>query len=164
MPNPCSLCTAKCCRTYTITITIFDLARILKVKQNPENFIALTEPRLLSYDPDTVFDTTNGYGYYLLGLKSHPCVFLDLKTNNCTIHESAPLSCRRYPFNIAGKLNTRCCPLLSQLLFRINGPDIQADQVVLELNKHKNLVKKWNKQPKTKEQLLEFVIKQAQNL
>ncbi|MFH1520160.1 MAG: YkgJ family cysteine cluster protein [Candidatus Micrarchaeota archaeon] len=145
MVNPCSLCKSDCCRTYTITITLSDLARILKItKLKSENFVVLIEPRLLSYDPDNVFDTTDGYGYYLLGLKSHPCVFLNLATNKCQIHQSAPLSCRRYPFDISGKLNTRFCPFLSQLIARIQGPDIKQNQLVMELTEHKKLVKKWN--------------------
>ncbi|VVC04300.1 Putative zinc- or iron-chelating domain protein [Candidatus Bilamarchaeum dharawalense] len=162
MPNPCIFCRADCCRTYTITITLFDLARILK-KSKEKNIIALIEPRLLSYDPDNVFDTTDDYGYYLLGLKSHPCVFLNTK-NQCKIHKFAPLSCRRYPFNVQGKLNTRFCPLASQILSRLNGPDIKSDQLVQELSEHKELVKKWNKNPKTKKELLKFIVKVAGQL
>ncbi len=170
MLNPCLFCRAECCRTYTITVTIYDIARIAKAtkqktanpesaKTKTESLVFLHEPRLLSYDPDNVFDTTDGYGYYLLGLKSHPCVFLDSKTGTCKIHSSAPLSCRRYPYNIAGKLNTRFCPLPPQLLFRLKGADIQSGQLVHELDLHKKLVKKWNRKPGTKKELTAFIIK-----
>ena len=163
MVNPCVLCKAECCKTYTITITLFDLARIVRStnKIKLDSFVFLHEPRLLSYDPDNVFDTTDGYGYYLLGLRSHPCILLNPKTNLCKIHSSAPLSCRRYPFNIQGKLTTRFCPLLPQLLFRLKGPDIKADQLIREIEEHKKIVKKWNKKPGTKKQLMKFIMKMA---
>jgi Fe-S-cluster containining protein len=134
----------------------------LKVsKQKHEKFVVLAEPRLLSYDPDNVFDTTDGYGYYLLSLKSHPCFFLDQKTSKCKIHNVAPLSCRRYPFNIAGRLNTRFCPLLPQLMAMVKGPDIKPDQLVHELEVHKKLVKRWNVNPGTKKELMAFLVKTA---
>ena len=74
MVNPCVFCSAECCKTYTITTTIFDILRISsKTGKLPEDIAFLHEPRLLSYDPDMVLDTTDGYGYYLLGIRSHPC-------------------------------------------------------------------------------------------
>ncbi|MFH1785373.1 MAG: YkgJ family cysteine cluster protein [Candidatus Micrarchaeota archaeon] len=161
MVNPCIFCKSECCRTYTITISVFDLARIIKkTKTTPESYVTLLEPRLLSYDPDCVFDTKEGY--FLLGLKSHPCYFLNTKNHKCRIHKTTPLSCRRYPYNVVGKLNTRFCPLTSQLLFRINGPDMDSNQLIKELEEHKKLVKKWNKKPGTKKHLLKFLLKAVQ--
>ena len=201
MASPCSFCKAECCKTYTITITIFDLARIIKklnkkfdsakiktkkhsktkkigfesvrsekvglgfeFEDGFENFVFLSEPRLLSYDPDCVFDTKDGY--FLLCLKSHPCYFLDLKTNLCKIHDSAPLSCRRYPYNVAGKLNARFCPFLPKLLFGLKGADIESKELVRELEDHKKIVKEWNEtsgKERTKIELMGF-LKEKTNL
>jgi Fe-S-cluster containining protein len=161
MINPCSFCRAECCKTYTITATVFDILRIAsRTNNNPEDVAVLHEPRLLSYDPDMVLDTTDGYGYYLLGIGSHPCAYLD-KQNRCSIHDSAPLSCRRFPRTLGKNLNLRFCPLPSQLLFRIKRADIGADQVIAELEGHKKLVKAWNKKKGTKKECLEFLVEKA---
>lgn len=162
--NPCSLCPAHCCKSYIITVTIYDVMRISKnTGQNPEEFCALSELRMLSYDPDVVLDTTDGYGYYVLALKSHPCIFLG-KDNRCKIHEFSPMSCRRYPYTISDKLNTRFCPLPSQLLFRLRGPDIKITPLSRELDAHKELVSKWNKKPGKKADCLGFLLKNAKDI
>jgi len=161
MVNPCVFCHAECCKTYTITTTIFDILRISsKTWKRPEVIAFLHEPRLLSYDPDMVLDTTDGYGYYLLGIISHPCAYLN-KDNRCSIHASAPLSCKRYPYQLDGKLNPRFCPLPSQILFRFGAPDIGRDRLVAELEAHKKIVKKWNRRKGTKEECLAFLLKNA---
>jgi len=158
MLNPCSLCKAECCKTYTITVTIFDLARIAsKCGLKIQDMAYFHEPRLLTYDPDMVLDTTDGYGYYLLGLKSHPCRFLG-KDDRCVAHDSAPLSCRRFPNTLGKRLNMRFCPLPSQLLFRFKGADIGAGEVVAELEAHKRLVRIWNKKKGTREECLSYLI------
>ena len=80
MVGPCSLCDSRCCKSYLITTTIFDIARIAShTGKDPTSFCALHEPRLLGYDPDMVMGTSDGYGRYMLGLRSHPCLFLDGK-------------------------------------------------------------------------------------
>ncbi|HSB46876.1 MAG TPA: YkgJ family cysteine cluster protein [Candidatus Bilamarchaeum sp.] len=159
--NPCSFCDAKCCKTYTITVTAFDVLRISeKTGRKPEDFAILHPLRILSYDPDQVLDTTDGCGYYLLGLKSHPCVFLG-KDNLCTIHEHAPMSCRRYPYQVNDKLNTRFCPLPSQILFRLKGPDMKATPLLLELEAHKKIVKEWNAKKGRMADCLPFLLERA---
>jgi Fe-S-cluster containining protein len=163
MVNPCSFCDAKCCKTYTITVTAFDVLRVVeKTGKKPEEFATLHELRILSYDPDQVIDTTDGCGYYLLGFKSHPCVFLG-KDNLCTIHEHAPMSCRRYPYQVNDKLNTRFCPLPSQLLFRLKGPDIKSDPLIRELEAHKKIVKEWNTKPGKKDDCIPFLLEKARS-
>jgi Fe-S-cluster containining protein len=134
-----------------------------KTGRPPEEFAILHPLKILSYDPDQVLDTTDGCGYYLLGLKSHPCVFLG-KDNLCTIHEYAPMSCRRYPFQINDKLNTRFCPLPSQLLFRIKGPDILTNPLVQEIELHKKIVKEWNQKPGKVGECMDFLIARAREI
>jgi len=161
MVNPCIFCSAECCKTYTITTTIFDILRIAsKARKNPEDVCFLHEPRLLSYDPDMVLDTSDGYGYYLLGIRSHPCRFLD-DNNRCSIHAFAPLSCKRYPYKLDGKLNPRFCPLASQIIFRFSSSDIPHERLVTELEAHKRLVKAWNRKKGTKEECIGFLIEKA---
>ncbi len=182
MPNPCSFCHAECCKTYTITTTIFDIIRIAKARctstvetsgsaEGPldknsldYSFAALHEPRLLSYDSDCVIDTVDGFGYYLLGIASHPCILLNTKTNRCTVHKDAPLSCRRYPFMLNGKHNLRFCPLASSFLYRFRSPDIDTKQLIQELALHKSFVKEWNKNPGKKADVLGFMLSRAEQI
>ncbi len=163
MTNPCSLCDANCCKSYIITATAFD---ILRVRENtgrqPADFAMLHQARLLAFDPDTTLDMEDDSWVYLLGLKSHPCIFLE--RNRCSIHDSAPLSCRRYPFQLDSKLNARFCPLASQLLFRLKGADISAETMRHELELYKGIVKDWNKSPGPKAKCMDYVLERASQI
>jgi Fe-S-cluster containining protein len=158
--NPCSFCAANCCCSYIITATAFDILRIMERTGRPaEEFAVLHQARLLAFDPDTTLDMEDDSWVYLLGLKSHPCAFL--KADRCTIHSAAPLACRRFPFQLDGKLNVRFCPLASQLAFRVKGPDIKTDQMAKELEAHKEIVKAWNRKPGKKAECMPFLLRQA---
>jgi len=158
--NPCHFCRAECCKTYTITVTAFDMVRIVKhTGKKPGEFAVLHEARLLSYDPDLVLDFSDHPRGHLLGIRSHPCTFLE--RDRCTIHDCAPLSCRRYPFQIDGKFNPRFCPLPSQLFFKFRAPDIGTEQLLRELESYKKLVKEWNKKKGTKAECLGFLMERA---
>lgn len=159
MSNPCSFCKAGCCSTYTITVTSFDVLRICGTGKKPEDFAVLHEPRLLGFDPDVVLNTTDGYERYLLGIRSHPCVFL--KDNLCTVHEHAPTSCRLFPFTVSGTLNTRFCPFPSQLMFRVKGPDIRKELLAKEVSDYKKIVAKWNRNFGTREECIPFLLKET---
>lgn len=164
MFNPCSFCPAHCCKTYTITTTIFDILRICeKTSKSPEEFVVLHQARLLSYDPDMTMDMSDDPYSYLIGLKSHPCIFLD-KENKCSIHEFAPLSCKRYPFTLNGKINGRFCPIINRALFTLKGPDINQDKIIEEIIAHKKIVKKWNCKPAKKIECINFLINEAKKI
>ncbi len=161
MFNPCSLCDANCCKSYLITITSFDVLRIANATGKlPGDFATLHQARLLSFDPDNSIDIKDDNWSYLLGLKSHPCVFLG-KDNLCTIHNSAPLSCRRYPFTLTSKMNARFCPLPSKLMFVVKGADISCEGLKNELTAHQSIVKEWNNKPGTKEECMVFLLERA---
>jgi len=162
MSDPCRFCKAECCISYIITATAFDILRIIeRTGKKPEEFAMLHQARLLAFDPDTTLDMADDGWVYILGLKSHPCVFLEPKTNRCAVHACSPMACRRFPYQLDGKLNTRFCPLPSQLLFRLIGPDIDTKQMVCELEAHKRIVKEWNKKPGKNKDCLDFLLKHA---
>jgi len=164
MANPCSFCRAECCKTYVITATAFDVLRAMERTGKPhETFAMLHQARLLAFDPDTTLDMEDDSWVYLLGFKSHPCVFLD-KGDRCGIHDASPLACRRFPYQLGGRLNTRFCPLPSQLLFRLKGPDIPAAQMSAELDAHKAIVKEWNKKPGKMSECIPFLLKRAKRI
>jgi len=162
MINPCKTCSAMCCKTYTITVTSFDIHRAaLESKKDPEEFATLHPVRLLTYDPDTVLDFEDARSA-ILGIKSHPCYFI--KDNLCTIYKSAPLSCKRYPHTLNNTVNPRFCPLASQLLFRIRKPDLDKKIFTAELDQYKEIVKKWNKKQGKKEDCLEYLLEATKTL
>ena len=140
MLNPCSLCSAKCCKNYIITVTSFDILRVLQNRNKKEGeFVELHEARLLNFDTDTLLEFSDHPRSHVLGFKSNPCFFLD-EHNRCTIHEFAPLTCRRYPFNIYSQMKGRYCPLPSSLLFKLKGPTVSSKQVLEELDSYKEIV------------------------
>lgn len=160
MASPCTLCDANCCKSYIITVTAFDILRAAEsTGRKPSEFAMLHPARLLAFDPDTTLDVEDDSWVYLLGFKSHPCVFLE--KNRCSIHSSAPLSCRRYPFQLDGKLNARFCPLLPSLAFRIKGADIPAKAMRDELEAYKLIVKEWNNKPGKMSGCLDFLLRRA---
>lgn len=72
--NPCSHCKANCCKSYTITVTAFDILRIWEgTGRKPSEFAVLSQARLLAFDPDTTLDVSDDGWVYLLGIRSHPC-------------------------------------------------------------------------------------------
>jgi len=163
MMNPCSLCRAECCKTYIITATAFDIIRLESSTGRPASSFAMLHPaRMLSFDPDTTMDMSDDSWPHVLGLESHPCVFLD--KGRCLVHGSAPLSCRRYPYQLGGKLNARFCPLPSSLLFRLKGADIPEAGLKAELGAHKRIVGEWNKRPGRKAECLEFLLSRAREI
>ncbi len=160
MINACSLCRAECCKTYIITATAFDIVRLEEATgRSAASFAMLHPARMLSFDPDTTLDLVDESWPHVLGLKSHPCIFL--AKGRCAVHGSAPLSCRRYPFQLGGKLNARFCPALSALAFRLKGPDIPEDGLKSELGAHKRIVEEWNRKPGRRAECMDFLISRA---
>ncbi len=80
MLNPCSACPASCCRDYSITVTSFDIAKIMrKTGKKFQEFAELWPLRILNYDNDTVLECYRGKMRCdcILELKSQPCIFLE---------------------------------------------------------------------------------------
>lgn len=160
MLSPCSFCRAECCKTYIITTTSFDILRICEnTGKNAESFAVLHEPRLLGFDPDLILETTDGYGRYLLGIRSHPCAFQ--KDGRCAVHAFSPLSCRRYPFTLSDSFNGRFCPFLPGLMLRLKRPDIPKEWMESELEAYKRIVKEWNKKGGKKEDCVSFLLERT---
>ena len=87
----CKKCPAYCCTYAEIEVTQRDIERLAKhhaigAKAAKEKF---TKPdsekkvRILRHKKDTIFDTA--------------CMFLDQKTRRCTVYESRPGVCRKFP-------------------------------------------------------------------
>jgi len=160
MINPCSLCLANCCKTYMITVTSFDVLRICTAtSKHYSDFTVLHKPGLI-YDPDMVLDTTDGCGSYILGLKSHPCIFLG-DYNRCNIHDFSPLSCRRFPHTLDSKINARFCPPFAKLFFSLKKPGVTTSIYKKELDQYKQIVKQWNRSPGKQADCIRFLLERT---
>ena len=174
--NICGLCDARCCKDYVITITAYDALKIIdEYGYDPHDFLNLHFARIFNVDESTVLycDEEDGSSIgYLFALKSHPCWFLDERTNKCRIYENAPLTCKLYPFNTSYKFNRWArCPYFSKLLFkledRINPERVRgiSRELVENLRKHRILVRRWNaKKIRNKEECIDFMVESARKL
>lgn len=158
--NPCEFCDARCCKEHVITVTSFDILRIMnKTGKKFEEFAVLEPLRILNFDNDTVLECyENGMRYdYVLALKSHPCIFL--RKNRCKIHEFAPLVCGCYPFNQAGRmLERKRCPAISSLAFGIFGTNGNFKAYAKQLKDYKRIVAEWNRKKGSKKECIKFII------
>lgn len=98
----CTGC-GNCCRNTVVCITDGDIRRIVEgTGKSPRDFVCFyTHDEVAVARDDQLwvhFDT----GRSVMGLRAvrDHCIFLDNKTNRCTIYEHRPLTCRDHPFSI----------------------------------------------------------------
>lgn len=75
---------ARCCKNYSPRFKTPDIKRISKVLGLKESVFI---DQYLSLDQEGDYVT-----------KSHPCPFLDLDKNTCSIYEDRPSDCARFPY------------------------------------------------------------------
>lgn len=160
MFSPCSLCSARCCKNYFITITAADVLRLSEYTgKKPSEFAELVPLRLLTFDNELVLECwENGIMHeYVLTLKSHPCIFLE--GNRCSVYSHAPLVCKLYPYHANGKIIPRAqCPLLANILHRLRGPEIALEHYVRELSEYKKIVAAWNERRGSLAECMDFLL------
>lgn len=173
MVSPCSFCKAGCCNNLLITITSFDLIRIMEHSGlKPQEFVELAPPAILNFDQDTVLECYTSIKDkrgkrspkvrhdFLLALKSRPCVFLN--NTRCLIHPVAPLTCRSYPHLSGGKITRNAlCPIASKALFHLIGSRVPREEFQRELNRYKHLVLEWNRKHGGKRECVPFLIEES---
>jgi len=84
----CRFC-LDCCRGRFIYLTLYDIKRIAEKGHDVEGFI------MLSMDSGKIRFVLS-YREWDLG-----CIFQDLETGKCKIHEYNPLVCQLYPFMVS---------------------------------------------------------------
>jgi len=159
------MCNGNCCASFVITITSFDLLRIIKeTGLKPEEFAELRRLDILCYDDSQIIECKdkNFKDYYLLCLKSHPCYFFDSKTG-CKIHSAKPMACRIYPFNENEKFSSKSmCPFISGLLFRASrSPKEDIRRYKKEKELYSEIVKKCNSKGRTKANAIKFLVSET---
>lgn len=95
----CHRCT-KCCTSFRIDITFEDVVRWIRQDRNE----ILEELRFISW--------SNQPNREILAFKStaedgHTCKFLGID-GLCTIHNTKPLACKNFPFNLSRSRNLTC--------------------------------------------------------
>jgi Fe-S-cluster containining protein len=98
----CTGC-GNCCRDTVVCITDADVRRIVdETGKSPLEFVRFfthDEVSMSTHDP--LWIRFKG-GNAVMALRSihDRCIFLDNKTNLCTIYEHRPVTCRDHPFNV----------------------------------------------------------------
>ena len=159
------MCNGNCCVSFVITITSFDLLRIMKeTGLKPEEFSDLRRLDILSYDDSQIIECKEDKfkDYYLLSLKSHPCYFFDSK-KGCKIHSAKPIACRIYPFNEDEKFSEKSmCPIISGLLFRASkSPKEDILRYKKEKELYSEIVKKCNSRDRTRKNAMKFLVSET---
>lgn len=161
MLNPCKGCRAKCCSGYLVTVTGFDVLRIsARTGLKPGEFACFYPATILNLDWDSVLhfhDSPPTPGFFLLALKSWPCVFLE--QGKCRIHGFAPGICSRYPYDRQGNLVARHCSLLSRALFYLKGPG--TGTIMDEIRDYNRIVRKWNMKKGAERDCMDFLLKMS---
>jgi Fe-S-cluster containining protein len=161
MFNPCSGCSAPCCTNYLVTVTSFDVLKIVEqTGKKPQEFTEFYPAKLLNQDWRSVlffFDKGELPDYSILALKSWPCIFL--KNGKCPIHDFSPFACKRYPHDLQGNLKKRDCSIISQAFFLLKGP--QKEKMKKEIDDYHMIVKEWNESKSKKVDCMEFLIKRS---
>ena len=158
----CELCNAKCCKTFVVTITAFDLFRIAEHIKDYKKYVEIRKPDILNYDERFLIECKECHG--LLAIKSHPCAFL--KNNRCSIWPFAPMACKLYPYNIEGKMvKNPVCPFHAKILFKFKKPDKEiVERAKKENELYALIVREWNKKKGKRKDVFEFMIKRAKEL
>ncbi len=157
----CDLCNAKCCKTFVVTITAFDLLRIAEHIKDYKKYVEIRKPDILNYDERFLIECKECYG--LLAIKSHPCIFL--KDKKCSIWPFAPMACKLYPYNIEGKMVNAICPLHAKILFRLKKPDkFLLEKAIKEHELYALIVKEWNSKKGERKDVIDFMVKKAKEL
>lgn len=101
--GPCSQCTGKCCKNYTVCLTAFDLARLGTCTKLLDSVRAVEASQLNKPNTQGFFlfekNQLKEYFVCLKREKLENCTFLG-KQNECTIYENRPRVCRVYPFTM----------------------------------------------------------------
>jgi uncharacterized protein len=98
----CTGC-GNCCRDTVVCVTDEDLRRIVAgTGKSPEEFVRFYSPDEVSMGRDDPLWVKFGSKKAVMALRArdHRCIFLDSKTNFCTIYEHRPVTCRSYPFKL----------------------------------------------------------------
>jgi Fe-S-cluster containining protein len=98
----CTGC-GNCCRDTVVCITDADVRRIVDgTGKSPMEFVRFFSHNEISMSTNDPLWVKFGDNKAVMGLRSthDRCVFLDDKTNLCTIYEHRPVTCRDHPFNV----------------------------------------------------------------
>lgn len=163
MINPCSFCSAECCKNFLIVVTSYDVLRInRKTGLEPGDFSIISPLNIFNYNEELVLEFYNKdkllISEGLLALRSRSCCFLN--ENKCTIHDFAPLSCKKYPYSknslfMPGKL---CSPISLALFSPFKNIPKKYDK---ELEDYVHIVNAWNTKKGKKEDCLKFLLSKS---
>lgn len=154
----CSDCAGKCCSSFYVFVTAFDVVRIVeKLGIEPSKFLTAYPAKGLMEPAEYPTFKLTGRNF-LLGLDTKlgkkDCIFLmDINgVKRCGIHAFRPISCRVYPFKLNKEENLETVEeMLCPKQWWPEGAEREeykanAKQFRGELEGYKKIVERWNSQ------------------
>ena len=170
--TPCDKCDAKCCKFYTVTITAFDLARLVEFRKREfchrQNGVLLRHEAqsasldFVTYKPASEVRSTMDHpfflrkdgrlGEYFMCLKRDPeetCVLYS-GGHLCSVHPARPLVCRIYPFRetetgaIGYKKKHRCPVEWKKSAKLVEEVKKKLAKQARELSEYGKICREWN--------------------
>ena len=173
LKTPCSICPAKCCRNYAVSLTANDMMRIAEVAELSKVVQAEDagghDSKLA---PNFLISIEGKEIAHILRLRRdnrETCIFLG-KNNLCQIYDNRPRKCRTYPF---AKMNSKIemkngnrCPVKWKMTPQMNNDFNQdLEDQKKEIEEFRKVCKKWNtefKGKRTLENFLKFILNDEQ--
>jgi len=166
IPFPCSACDAECCKFYTITLTAFDLFRLIEFCKRTDFLACKPVEEVRSKRDHPFFLTKKGKpGEYFLCLKRDEkeiCFFYG-GGHICLVHPARPLVCRIYPLtqkadsSITYKKKHRCPADWKMDAKTIGDAEEMIAQQDRELMGYGKFCREWNAKYSKSGSFAEFV-------
>lgn len=156
--EPCASCGAGCCRCCVVSVTGFDIKRLLKrIGGKPEDFLEARRATEVSFSFEQPFFLMDGkkqgdaiveWLVCLKRMKDRGCVFQN-KKGRCVVHDIAPLSCRAYPFTISDERlvfveNAECPRKWKEEEIKRGSFQEVVGKMFNELRENGMMVRRWN--------------------
>ncbi len=97
--SPCDGCDARCCRAYSVQLTIDDAGRLARALDVPIRRFAAHLPQPVRTETGFMLDRSARTHDLVLGHRAEPdpagCVFLE--GGRCSVYRVRPRACRRFP-------------------------------------------------------------------
>lgn len=160
--NPCSICSAKCCKKYDVFINHEDISKIYDITNN-FSFVKKIEYHKSYGDvPSFILWENNKKKKWVLCLSNPDSICIFLKNDRCSIYRNRPSICKTYPFYEEDgeiKESNNVCPTKWKLL-ELNLKKVKSDyqEMLVNFLTFETICVEWNKIVDKNQKLENFLI------
>lgn len=159
--NPCSICSAKCCKNYDVFINHEDIAKIYSACGDLSFIKKVEFDKSFGYVPKFILWEDGLKKKWVLCLNNplRTCQFL--KDDRCSVYKNRPSICKIYPFYESdGKIKEmkNLCPVKWSLLenqAKLIGYDYE--EMLVNFLTFETICDRWNKIVDKEQELENFV-------